>query len=133
MRILSATPRDCTSNRGEPSIECPGACRAFLALAIAIRYEAEPSAGFLDAARVLLDPVAARRAELLGYVLRLAYTLSAGTPELLAGTRLVVHPGQLVLQLTEGSGAFTGESVLRRLERLGLALGLNPSIETMSA
>lgn len=117
----------------QPGVALDHHSRAFLALAIAIRYEAEPSAGFLEAARVLLDPLAARRAELLGYVLRLAYTLSAGTPELLAGTRLVVQPGQLILQLTEGSGAFIGESVLRRLERLGLALGLSPSIETMPA
>jgi exopolyphosphatase/guanosine-5'-triphosphate,3'-diphosphate pyrophosphatase len=117
----------------QPGVALDHHSRAFLALAIAIRYEAEPSAGFLETARLLLDPPALRRAELLGYALRLAYTLSAGTPELLAGTRLLVQPGRLVLQLTPGSGAFAGESVLRRLERLALAMELTAVIETMPA
>ena len=54
--------------------------------------------------------------------LRLAYTLSAGTADLLAGTRLLVNH-VLTLHLAEGSGVFAGESVTRRLERLGLAMG----------
>ena len=114
----------------QPGVALDHHSRAFLALGIAVRYEAEPTAAFLETARLLLDPVAARRAELLGYALRLAYTLSAGTPELLAGTRLQVQPGRLVLQITQGGGAFAGESVLRRLERLALALDLTPVIET---
>jgi exopolyphosphatase/guanosine-5'-triphosphate,3'-diphosphate pyrophosphatase len=68
---------------------------------------------------------------LLGYAMRLAYTLSAGTPELLSGTALLVQPGRLVLRLTQGGGAFAGESVLRRLERLALTLELTAVIETM--
>jgi len=115
----------------QPGVALDHHSRAFLALAIAVRYEAEPGAAFLETARLLLDPAAARRAELLGYALRLAYTLSAGTPELLAGTKLLVQPGRLVLQLVQGSGAFAGESVLRRLERLALALDLTAVIETI--
>jgi exopolyphosphatase/guanosine-5'-triphosphate,3'-diphosphate pyrophosphatase len=114
----------------QPGVALDHHSRAFLALVIAIRYEAEPGAGFLETARLLLDPPALRRAELLGYALRLAYTLSAGTPELLTGAALLVQPGRLVLQLTPGSGAFAGESVLRRLERLALALDLTAVIET---
>jgi exopolyphosphatase/guanosine-5'-triphosphate,3'-diphosphate pyrophosphatase len=114
----------------QPGVALDHHGRAFLALAVAVRYEAETDAPFLEPARALLDPVAAQRAALLGYALRLAYTLSAGTPELLAGTTLVVQPGELVLKLTQGGGAFAGESVLRRLERLALALELRATIET---
>ena len=114
----------------QPGVALEHHSRAFLAMGIAVRYEAEPTAPFMETARLLLDPVAARRAELLGYALRLAYTLSAGTPELLAGTQLLVEPGRLVLQITQGGGAFAGESVLRRLERLALALDLTPVIAT---
>jgi exopolyphosphatase/guanosine-5'-triphosphate,3'-diphosphate pyrophosphatase len=60
--------------------------------------------------------------------MRLAYTLSAGTPDLLAGTRLLASH-VLTLRLAEGSGVFAGESVTRRLERLGLAMGLETMTE----
>jgi exopolyphosphatase/guanosine-5'-triphosphate,3'-diphosphate pyrophosphatase len=103
--------------------------RAFLALTVALRYEAEPDALFLDTARMLLDFGSLRRAEILGVALRLAYTLSGGTPELLACTGLARENGQLVLKLEEGSGVFAGESVTRRLERLGEAVGLEAVCE----
>ena len=104
--------------------------RAFLALAVAQRYEAEPDAPFLGPARMLLDVSNAQRAEVLGVALRLAYTLSAGTPDLLAGTALRVEGNRLVLRLAEATGVFAGESVLRRLERLALTLGLSASAES---
>jgi exopolyphosphatase/guanosine-5'-triphosphate,3'-diphosphate pyrophosphatase len=114
----------------QPGIALDHHGRAFLALTLAFRYEADPMAPFLEPARLLLDPAEAQRAELLGHALRLAYTLSAGTPELLASTALEVEPGRLVLRLARGGGAFAGESVLRRLERLGEALGLAVLVET---
>ncbi len=97
--------------------------RALLALVTAVRYEAPPEAGFLAPARALLDMQAARRAETLGTALRLAYTLSAGTPHLLSGTALELTPDRLVLSLAAANGVFAGEAVLRRLERLALMLG----------
>ncbi|WP_298213928.1 Ppx/GppA family phosphatase [Acidocella sp.] len=97
--------------------------RAFLALTTAIRYEAPAEAPFLAPARALLEMQAARRGETLGAALRLAYTLSAGTPHLLAGTTLALPPGRLVLGLEAANGVFAGEAVLRRLERLALMLG----------
>ena len=113
----------------QPGVGLDHHARAFLALAVALRYEAGPDAGFLQAARVLLDVAAVRRAEVLGAALRLAYTLSGGTPELLAGTALERSAGRLVLRLTEGSGVFAGESVLRRVEALAAALGLEAAVE----
>ncbi|CAH2601593.1 Exopolyphosphatase [Rhodovastum atsumiense] len=102
--------------------------RAFLGLALALRYEAEPDAGFLQTARQLLSPEAVRRATILGMALRLAYTLSAGTLDLLRATRLEVG-GALTLRLAQGSGVFAGESVTRRLDRLGQAMGLATTTE----
>lgn len=113
----------------QPGIGLDHHARAFLALAIAFRYEVESDAGFLRPARLLLDVAAAARAELLGIALRLAYTLSAGTPDLLAGTALRIAGQRLVLSLRENSGVFAGESVLRRLDRLAQALGLEASAE----
>ncbi|MBK1662058.1 Ppx/GppA family phosphatase [Paracraurococcus ruber] len=103
--------------------------RAFLGLVAALRYEAEPSAPWLAPTRVLLDVPTIRRAEALGAALRLAYTLCGGTPALLAGTSLERQGGRLVLRLAEGTGVFAGESVLRRVEALGAALGLEAVVE----
>ncbi|HVY18106.1 MAG TPA: Ppx/GppA family phosphatase [Rhodopila sp.] len=113
----------------QPGIGLDHHARAFLALAVAIRYEADLDAPYLAPARMLLDLSAAKRAEVLGTALRLAYTLSAGTKNLLAGTRLRVQGPTLVLHLRADSGVFAGESVLRRLERLAQALGLGAATE----
>lgn len=107
----------------QPGVGLDHHARAFLALTVAVRYEAEPDAPFLAAARMLLDVASTNRAETLGAALRLAYTLSAGTPDLLAGTALKFRAGRLILQLAENSGVFAGESVMRRLDRLAQALG----------
>ncbi len=103
--------------------------RAFLALTIALRYEALPESSFLAPARTLLDMHAARRAETLGTALRLAYTLSAGTPHLLAGTTLTLGNGRLILGLAAANGVFAGDAVLRRLDRLAQMLGVEAETE----
>jgi exopolyphosphatase/guanosine-5'-triphosphate,3'-diphosphate pyrophosphatase len=113
----------------QPGVGLDHPTRAFLALAVALRYEAESDAAFLRPARLLLDADTAYRAEVLGIALRLAYTLSAGTRNLLAGTQLRVGAGRLVLHLRTNSGVFAGESVIRRLERLAQALGLEAMAE----
>ncbi|MDT7950639.1 MAG: Ppx/GppA family phosphatase [Acetobacteraceae bacterium] len=102
--------------------------RAFLALVLATRYEAEPDASYLTTARSLLDPASIARAELLGCALRLAYTLSAGTPDLLTGAAVRLEPGRVVLRL-DGPGVFAGEGVQRRLDRLANRLGLTAAVE----
>jgi exopolyphosphatase/guanosine-5'-triphosphate,3'-diphosphate pyrophosphatase len=114
----------------QPGIGLDHHSRAFLAMAIAMRYEVESDAMFLRTARLLLDMSSTHRAELLGVALRLAYTLSAGTPDLLAGTELRVSGSRLILRLEEVSGVFAGESVMRRLDRLAQALGLEAATET---
>ena len=106
-----------------PGIGLDHPTRAFIGLTLALRYEAEPEAPFLALARGLLAVEAVRQASVLGCALRLAYTLSAGTPDLLAATRLRLRE-TLVLHLTRGSGVFAGESITRRLDRLAQALGV---------
>ncbi len=113
----------------QPGVALDHAARAFLAITLALRYEAEPDMAFLDPARRLLDLGSLRRAEMLGTALRLAYTVSGGTIELLARTKLRREGPFLVLRLAEGAGVFAGESVNRRLERLAQASGLEPRTE----
>ncbi|MEA2729718.1 MAG: exopolyphosphatase / guanosine-5-triphosphate,3-diphosphate pyrophosphatase [Acetobacteraceae bacterium] len=113
----------------QPGVGLDHHSRAFLALAVALRYEADSDAAFLRPSRLLLDIDSANRAEVLGIALRLAYTLSAGTKDLLAGTRLRIEGPRLVLLLRENSGVFAGESVIRRLERLAQAVGLQAAAE----
>jgi exopolyphosphatase / guanosine-5'-triphosphate,3'-diphosphate pyrophosphatase len=111
----------------QPGLGLDHPSRAFLALGVAGRYDAGPDANFLRPARLLLDSESANRAELLGIALGLAYTLSAGTRNLLAGTWLRIEGSQLVLHLRLNSGVFAGEAVIRRLERLAQAMGLAAS------
>ncbi len=115
----------------QPGVGLDHHARAFLALTIALRYEADADAPFLHPARLLLDMSSATRAEVLGIALRQAYTLSAGTPDLLAGTSLSLQGERLVLSLEETTGVFAGESVVRRLDRLAQALGLEASAEAV--
>ena len=115
----------------QPGIGLDHHARAFLALATAMRYEVEADAMFLRTARLLLDMSSTHRAEMLGVALRLAYTLSAGTPDLLAGTGLLVSGSRLILRLEEDSGVFAGESVMRRLDRLAQAVGLEAATEAV--
>ncbi len=113
----------------QPGLGLDHHARAFLALAIALRYEAETDAEFLRPARLLLDVRSAHRAETLGFALRLAYTLSGGTTQVLSATSIAVEQGRLVLRLDRSHGVFGGDSVFRRLDRLAQAAGLRPELE----
>jgi exopolyphosphatase/guanosine-5'-triphosphate,3'-diphosphate pyrophosphatase len=115
----------------QPGLGFDHHARAFLALAIALRYEVEPDTESLRPARLLLDVASAHRAVVLGMALRLAYTLSAGTPDLLAGTALTIEGGRLVLWLDQDRGVFAGESVLRRLDGLAQEIGLEAATDTI--
>ncbi len=113
----------------QPGIGLDHHARAFLALTLAMRHEANPLAPWLQPARALLDVASAKRAETLGAALRLAFTLSGGTATLLGLTSLRLEQQRLVLRLARSGGVFAGESVWRRLERLAEALGREPATE----
>jgi exopolyphosphatase/guanosine-5'-triphosphate,3'-diphosphate pyrophosphatase len=68
------------------------------------------------------------RAATLGAALRLAYVLSAGTPELLADAVLRLDGSRLILRLI-GAGVFEGEGVQRRLDHLAATLGVIAALE----
>jgi exopolyphosphatase/guanosine-5'-triphosphate,3'-diphosphate pyrophosphatase len=112
----------------QPGVGLDHHARAFLALATALRYDGGDAA-LLAPARALLSDASQQRAERIGAALRLAYTLSGGTPALLAGTSVAVRNGRLVLRLVEGSGVFAGESVQRRVDSLAAAMGLEAMVE----
>ncbi len=113
----------------QPGVGLDHYARAFLALAVSLRYDAALDAAFLQPARTLLDAAGAHRADVLGAALRLAYLLSAGTSELLAGTALAVTDGRLVLRLGPDAAPTPVEGVARRLDRLSAALGMPNGIE----
>jgi len=98
--------------------------RAFVALVLAIRYEADAAAALLEPSRRLLDRASFDLAVQIGLALRLAYTLCGSTAALLEGASLEVDGNELVLSLSEMASGVSGGSVRRRLDRLGQALGL---------
>jgi exopolyphosphatase/guanosine-5'-triphosphate,3'-diphosphate pyrophosphatase len=116
----------------QPGVALDHHARAYLAFILALRYDAEPGQDFLDTARMLLDMSSLRRAEILGMALRLAFTLSGGTAELLAGTALVREPGRLRLRLARGSGVFASEAITRRLERLAQSIGVEAATDEVA-
>lgn len=105
--------------------------RAFLALALLARYggnraqaEAEPWAALLP------DAETRDRAWVLGLALRLGLTLSGGERSILVESALHLGGKALVLELPAGAVALAGETVLRRLDQLALALGVQSEVAT---
>ncbi|GBQ67279.1 exopolyphosphatase [Ameyamaea chiangmaiensis NBRC 103196] len=103
--------------------------RAFIALALAIRYESEASQSWLDPSRRLLNEEQFTAAVTLGLALRLAYTVCGGALTLLDGTSLRREADRVVLRLASGRLAVRGEAVRRRLDRLAQSLNLAAEIE----
>lgn len=92
--------------------------RAFIALAVYLRYGGKPSDARVARIGSLLSKRAIRRAETLGFGLRLAYRISAGNPALLEQARLEVKDERLSLVLPGGGAAPMQERVRRSFERL---------------
>ncbi|OUI95428.1 exopolyphosphatase [Acetobacter indonesiensis] len=103
--------------------------RAWLSLALAVRYTADLNAEFLSTSRTLLDEKQWKQAVVLGLALRLAYSVSGGTDVLLEGTALTWEGRELVLRLGSSRVAVRGESVGRGLTRLGQALEVQTRVE----
>jgi exopolyphosphatase/guanosine-5'-triphosphate,3'-diphosphate pyrophosphatase len=95
--------------------------RAFVAATLYARYGGTIAEHEL--LRRILDEEAVAAARTSGLALRLAYTLTGGVPGLLAGTALVLEEGALTLTLPADSALRYGESVQRRLDALGRAMG----------
>ncbi len=102
--------------------------RAFLALTIAIRYDATMNEKFLFASKKILTPKQYEQAVILGLAFRLAYTLSGNIPDLLLRTRLKVGKKKLTLYYFHHLDAVISEAVSRRLTRLGQLMGLETKL-----
>lgn len=99
--------------------------RAFVGLALAIRYEAALDSPLIEPSRRLLSRAEIDRAVRLGLTLRLAYTVCAGTAVLLEECSVRVEDRALVLTLGGRSVRAKGSAVRRRAERLAEALRLD--------
>ena len=99
--------------------------RAFLAATLYARYGGNDPG---ETVRRLLDEETLATARGIGLALRLGNTLTGGVPGLLSGSKLATHNGTLSLTLGRKSGQRLGESVQRRLDALGKALGKKAEI-----
>jgi exopolyphosphatase/guanosine-5'-triphosphate,3'-diphosphate pyrophosphatase len=102
--------------------------RVFVATALHARYGGPAEDPVKDPTRYLLDDGSAQEARTLGLVLRLAYTLCAGTIELLSELRLGRAGDTLVLEVPSESSLFVGETVQRRLDAVARSLGATAAI-----
>ncbi len=110
-------------------IDHPG--RVFIATAIGARYGAFDNG--IDAEAVernyrLISEEDFSHAQVLGKVLRFAFTLSAGSRRILKATRLSLGKNDLTLKLPRGGDALLGEMVLRRFESVAKQLGRKPRL-----
>ena len=102
--------------------------RVFVATALHARYGGSAEDPVKEPTQRLLDERATDEARTLGLALRLAYTLCAGSIELLAELRLGRSGNTLTLDVPSESSLFVGETVQRRLDAVARSLSLNPVI-----
>lgn len=98
--------------------------RVTLALTIAMRYGASRDSGFMETLWPLISEEDAQFASQLGAAIRLAYSLSGGTSQMLKMTSLDKRKERIELHLPRGSETLFGEAVSRRLEAVGRAFDL---------
>ena len=102
--------------------------RVFVATALHARYGGAVDDPIKEPTQQLLDERATQEARTLGLALRLAYTLCAGTIELLSELALS-HVGDILrLDVPSDSSLFVGETVQRRLEAVARSLGVTAVI-----
>jgi exopolyphosphatase / guanosine-5'-triphosphate,3'-diphosphate pyrophosphatase len=102
--------------------------RVFIATALHARYGGSIDDPVKEPARQLLDERAAQEARILGLALRLAYTVCAGSIELLSELRLGRAGNILTLDVPAESSLFIGETVQRRLDGVARSLGMTAMI-----
>jgi exopolyphosphatase/guanosine-5'-triphosphate,3'-diphosphate pyrophosphatase len=105
--------------------------RAFVASVLHTRYGGAPDHPVRAATGSLVGPQAADDVRVLGSALRLALTLSGGVVRLLSETRISREGGNLVLEVP-AVGLFGGDTVQRRLDALGRALGLAVTVRRVA-
>jgi exopolyphosphatase/guanosine-5'-triphosphate,3'-diphosphate pyrophosphatase len=110
-------------------IDHPG--RAFVALAVRVRYGGGVDSGATKSMRGFLSDEEVKKARTLGRAIRLAYALSAGNMDLLAQVPLSLERRSLVLTLPKGGDNLLGETTKQRL--IGVARSLDRKAEIAGA
>jgi exopolyphosphatase/guanosine-5'-triphosphate,3'-diphosphate pyrophosphatase len=108
-------------------IDHPG--RAFLALAVYTRYAGTAEGEVTGPAWMLLDEGRLREAYQLGLAMRLAFTLSGGTPDVLRRMHIERTDGTVRLRIQSRLASMVGEAVERRLQAVADALDRKPKIK----
>jgi exopolyphosphatase/guanosine-5'-triphosphate,3'-diphosphate pyrophosphatase len=111
---------------GFVGIDHPG--RAFLALCVYHRYERKLVGELLPKLANMIPRSQQKRAMIIGQLVRLAHTLSAGMKGVLPQTSLAYDDGKLVLQLPPELAALDGEQLKRRLRSVAREIGLQPEV-----
>lgn len=102
--------------------------RVVAALALNARYGGHLEGPDIQPVLGMIADAQLQRAVVTGYALRLAYSVSGATAELLSRTALRREDRKLTLLLPPGEQAMHGEAVQRRLDALGKALGLATAV-----
>ncbi len=110
-----------------PFIGVDHAERVFIAAAIHARYGGKADDPYLAPAIDLLPRTGRRRAQILGRTITLAYRLSAGVPEVLAGSRLRIGSDCVRLEVGRAARVPDSEVVADRLDLLANAVGVRRS------
>ncbi len=111
---------------GFVGIDHPG--RAFLALCVYHRYERKLVGELLPKLAAMIPRPQQKRAMIIGQLVRLAHTLSAGMKGVLPQTSLAYDEDKLVLQLPPELAALDGEQLKRRLRSVARELALQPEV-----
>ncbi len=98
--------------------------RAFIALALYLRYGGRPDDGTVTPYRPLLSKRAIRRAEFLGLALRLAYRISSGNPSLLIQSSVSTKDGKLTVLVPPNGAAPHASRIQTTVKRLCAARGM---------
>ncbi len=107
-------------------IDHPG--RAFVALAVGIRYGDEEAPDRIEQARSILDEAMQGRAERLGRAMRLGHTFCGGAAGLLPSTKLTLGDNTLKFSLPKRHTSLLGEKIEKRVESLAKAFGKKPDV-----
>lgn len=102
------------------AIDHPG--RAFVALAVRVRYGGGVDSGATKSMRGFLSDEEIKRARSLGRAIRLSYALSAGNMALLAQVPLSLERKSVVMTLPKGGDNLLGETTKQRLVSLARSL-----------
>lgn len=97
--------------------------RAFLALALYVRYGGDAEDALARPVHKILGEDLLRRAVMAGQAIALAYLLTGGALALLVGTRIEMQRQQLALDLGRKSSALNAEAVMSAIEKIAKTAG----------